>query len=103
MKRLILAPYLLLLTGLVAVPVHGQAQGEPEATNLATKLTEEGATRFNTCDAKAMAASYTDDAKLFLQSKNKDGASVKEYDGREEIERLYADVFKDRESTRSKN
>ena len=66
-----------------------------EAMKLARKLTEEGAATFSKADAKAMAAYYTEDAIVFLQSKGDDGHSVKEYDGRAEIERLYADLFKE--------
>jgi ketosteroid isomerase-like protein len=74
-----------------------------EAMKLATKLTDEGAATFSKADAKAMAAYYTDDAIVFLQSKNDEGHSVKQYDGRAEIEGLYADLFKERETIRAKN
>ena len=60
-------------------------------------------TTFNTANAKAMAAYYTDDAKVFLESKDDNGISVKEYNGREEIEKLYADLFKDPGTIQSKN
>ncbi len=55
---------------------------------LARKLTEEGATTFNTANAKAMAAYYTEDAKIFFETKNDSGVSVKEYNGRDEIEKV---------------
>ena len=66
---------------------------------LARKLTEEGAATFSKADAKAMAAYYTEDAIIFLQSKNDEGAQVKEYDGKAEIERAYADIFKEEHGT----
>jgi hypothetical protein len=101
MKCLITTISTLWLGILLAVPAFGQ--DADEAMKLARKLTEEGAATFNTVNAKAMAAYYTDDARIFLQSKDQNGVSVKEYDGREEIERLYADLFKDRTTIQSKN
>ncbi len=81
----------------------GQERGADEAMNLARKLTEEGAATFSMADAKAMAAYYTEDALVFLQGKNDAGYSVKQYDGRAEIERLYADFFKEPATIRAKN
>jgi len=101
MKRLIVTVSALLLGGLVGAPVSGQ--GPDEAMQLAKKLTEKGATTFNTADAKAMAAYYTQDAKVFLESKNENGLSVKEYNGRDEIEGLYKDLFKNSGTIQSKN
>ena len=49
-------------------PAPGQDQGADEALKLAKKLTEEGAATFNKADAKAMAAYYTADAKVFFQT-----------------------------------
>jgi ketosteroid isomerase-like protein len=101
-KRMISA---LAIVGGVLLAARSSAQDPPadEATKLATKLTEEGAATFSKADAKAMAAYYTEDAIVFMQSKNDDGHSVKEYDGRAEIERLYADLFKEPETIRAKN
>ena len=70
---------------------------------LARKLTEEGAATFAKCDARAMAAYYTESAIVFLQSKGDEGHSVKEYDGRAEIEGLYADLFKEQKTMQSRN
>jgi ketosteroid isomerase-like protein len=81
----------------------GQDQGADEAMKLARKLTDEGAATFSKADAKAMAAYYTENAIVFLQGKGDDGYSVKEYDGRAEIERLYADFFKEPGTIRAKN
>ncbi len=81
----------------------GQNQGADEALKLAGKLTEEGATTFNTADAKAMAAYYTDNAKVFFQTREEGEISVKVYDGRAEIEKLYADLFKDPSQVHGKN
>ena len=101
MKRLIVTVSALLLGVLVGVPVSGQ--DPDEAMQLAKKLTEEGAATFNTANAKAMAACYTHDAKVFLESKNESGLAVKEYNGREEIEGLYKDLFKHPGTIQSKN
>jgi hypothetical protein len=103
MKRFTTTLVALLLGALLVVPILGQDQGSDEATKLAKKLTEEGAATFNTCNAKAMAAYYTEDAKIYLQSKDQNGVSVKEYDGREEIQGLYADLFKDPAKVKAKN
>jgi ketosteroid isomerase-like protein len=103
MKRLATTITAVLLGTSLVVAVSGQEQGPDEATKLAKKLTEDGAATFNTANAKAMAAYYTDDAKIFLQTKDQNGVTVKEYDGREEIERAYADLFKDPATIQSKN
>ena len=109
MKRVMVASleFLFVFVGFVlfvffdSVPAKGQ--NVDDATELAKKLTEEGAATFNTASAKAMAEYYTDDAKVFLESKNDSGISVKEYDGREEIEKFYADLFKNPATIQSKN
>ena len=66
---------------------------------LARKLTEEGAATFSKADAKAMVAYYTENAIVFAQGKNDEGHTVKEYDGKAEIERAYADFFKGQNGT----
>jgi hypothetical protein len=92
------------LAALFVLPVQSQEPGADEAVNLAKKLTEEGAATFNTANAKAMAAYYTEKAIVFLQTKDENGGlSVKEYDGRGEIERFYADIFKDPGTIQAKN
>jgi hypothetical protein len=83
--------------------VSASAQNVDEAMQLAKKLTDEGATTFNTANPKAMAAYYTEEAKVFLESKDDNGLSVKEYNGRNEIEKLYADLFKNPGTIQSKN
>jgi len=104
------APKLLIVTmamiaGLLAGGrCPGQDRPADEALKLATKLTDEGAATFSKGDAKAMAASYAEDALLFVQGKSDGGDhSVKEYDGRAEIERFYADYFKEPRTIRAKN
>ena len=92
----------------VGLPAAARALGQDtpadEAMKLATKLADEGAATFSKADAASMAAYYTEDAMIFLQTRNDDGRSVKEYDGRAEFERLYADLFKHEQgSIRAKN
>jgi ketosteroid isomerase-like protein len=88
---------------LTSSQTFGQDAPADEAMTLARKLTEEGAATYSKGDAKAMAAYYTQNAIVFLQGKNDDGHSVKEYDGRTEIEGLYADLFKDHKTMQSRN
>ena len=84
--------------GLMLSPARAQEPGD-EAMKLARKLTEEGAATFGKADAKAMVAYYTENAIVFVQGKNDEGHSVKEYDGKAEIERAYADFFKGQQGT----
>jgi ketosteroid isomerase-like protein len=80
-----------------------QDPGNDDALKVAKKLTEEGAATFSTSNAKAMAAYYVEDARLFLQSKEENEISEKEYTGRDEIEKFYADLFKDPKTIQAKN
>jgi len=81
------------------------ARAEDEATKLAVKLTTAGAATFDTKDAKAMAAYYTDDAQVLVVSKEKDTGAIKTEAkrGRGEIEDFYRELFKDAGTIRSKN
>lgn len=89
--------------GLTSARTSGQDAPADEAMTLARKLTEEGAATYSKCDARAMAAYYTEKAIVFLQGKNDEGHSVKEYDGRAEIEGFYADLFKDKKTMQARN
>jgi ketosteroid isomerase-like protein len=91
----------LVLVGVLLTGARSPGEDQPadEAMKLAKKLTDEGAATFSKADAKAMAAYYTENAIVFMQNKNDEGHSVKEYDGRTEIERLYADLFKEEHGT----
>ncbi|MGP0062498.1 MAG: SgcJ/EcaC family oxidoreductase [Isosphaeraceae bacterium] len=92
-----------LLCACLIHPGQAQDQENEEAMTLARKLTEEGAKTFNTADAKAMAAYYVEDARMYLQSKENDEDSEKEYSGRAEIEKFYADIFKNPGTIQAKN
>ena len=74
-----------------------------EAKALAVKLTEQGAATFDTFNAKAMADSYLDDAEIALTTREEGGFKVQTYKGKAEIEKGYADLFKNPETVKSKN
>jgi ketosteroid isomerase-like protein len=74
-----------------------------EAMAIATKITEEGAAKFDTMDAKAMAAYYLEDAEITLVTKSETALKTQTYSGRADIEKLYADLFKKPETIKSKN
>ncbi len=87
------------------LPITVRAE-EKDAKTLAQAILDKGSALFDTRDAAAMAATYTEDAQLLWI--DKDGStgeikiSVKK--DRAEIESLYRDLFKDaKEKTTSKN
>jgi hypothetical protein len=90
---------------LITVPALARAD-EKDAKMVAQGVLDKGSALFDTRDAAAMAATYTEDAQLLWI--DKDGStgeiklSVKK--DRSEIESLYRDLFKDaKEKTTSKN
>lgn len=88
---------------LVLLLAHGGGDNE-DAVKLATSLLTQGASTFDTKDAAAMAASYTDDAEVHLFGRKEgDGIEIKVYRGKEEIRGLYADLFKDPKPIHAKN
>lgn len=97
MKRVAIVAAVALVAGL---PARAQ-----EAMQLAERLTAEGAATFDTKDAKAMAAFYTEDAKVTLISRDQGSSSIqaKVYEGKAAIEGLYRDLFKGDRAIRSKN
>jgi hypothetical protein len=74
-----------------------------EAMQLATKLTAVGAATYDSHDAAAMAAYYTAHARVKMVSKDEEGYKVTLYNGRAEIEKLYAGLFKNDHPTHAKN
>jgi ketosteroid isomerase-like protein len=99
MTRLAILPALLCL----ALPVQAQ---EKDAKALAQEILDKGAALFDMHDAKVMAATYTDDARIFWVDRESATSpirvSVKE--GRDQVEAFYRDLFKDsKEKTTSKN
>ncbi|MGO9469508.1 MAG: hypothetical protein ACLQVF_35795 [Isosphaeraceae bacterium] len=96
---------LAIFTLLIALPMGAKAQ-EEKAKDVAQDLLNKGSALFDTHDAAAMAATYTEDAQLFWLQKDNDTGEVKvtNKSGRAEIETLYRDIFKDPgEKTTSKN
>lgn len=79
---------------------------DKDAKTLAQDVLEKGAALFDKRDAAAMAATYTEDAQLewFEKDSATGGIKIDVKKGREEIELLYRDFFKDaKEATTSKN
>jgi hypothetical protein len=89
----------------LAAGVTASAQ-EKDARKLAQEILDKGATLFDTHDATAMAATYTDDAELELIDKDSSSGEVKINlkKDRPEIEDFYRELFKDaKEKTTSRN
>src|SRR5271157_5818056 len=79
---------------------------DTDAKTVAQGLLDKGAALFDKRDAAAMAATYTEDAQLEWVDKDSaaGGIKIETRKGREEIEALYRDFFKDqKEATTSKN
>ena len=79
---------------------------DQDAKTLAQSILDKGAASFDKHDAAAMAATYTEDAQLEWIEKDSASGAIKidTKKGREEIEALYRDLFKDsKEATTSKN
>jgi ketosteroid isomerase-like protein len=79
---------------------------DPDAKQLAQDILTKGAALFDSRDAAAIAATYTDDAEVTLVIKDKDSGKYKTEvtRGRSAIERGYRDIFKDRKAgTTSRN
>jgi hypothetical protein len=87
------------------VPITLRAE-ENNAKTVAQDVLDKGSALFDTRDAAAMAATYTEDAQLLWI--DKDGSTgefkINAKKDRSEIESLYRDLFKDaKEKTTSKN
>lgn len=96
-----------LLAVAVTLTLSLAARGEDQdAKSLAQTILDKGAALFDKRDAAAMAATYTDDAQLEWIEKDSTAGGIKidVKKGREEIEAIYHDLFKDaKEATTSKN
>jgi hypothetical protein len=89
----------------VGIGLTGKAD-EKDAKALAQQILDKGAALFDTRDATAMAATYTEDAQIDWIEKDQSTGEIqfKVKKGRSEIESLYRDLFKDaKEQTTSKN
>ena len=90
---------------IVGLPLDARARDD-DAKTVAQGILDKGATLFDKRDAAAMAATYTEDAQLEWIEKDSasDGIKIDVKKGREEIETVYRDLFKDaKEPTTSKN
>jgi hypothetical protein len=79
---------------------------DDDAKTVAQGILDKGAALFDKRDAAAMAATYTEDAQLEWIEKDSASGGIKidVKKGREEIETVYHDLFKDaKEATTSKN
>jgi hypothetical protein len=87
------------------VPFSLRAQ-DKDAKTVAQEVLDKGSALFDTRDAVAMAATYTEDAELLWIDKDSTTGEIKVSvkKDRTEIESLYRDLFKDaKEQTTSKN
>ena len=87
------------------IPVAVLAQ-EKDAKTVAQDVLDKGSALFDTRDAAAMAATYTEDAQLLWVDKDNSTSEIKVSvkKDRSEIESLYRDLFKDAtEKPTSKN
>lgn len=93
-----------ILALMVVFPYTVMAQ-EKDAKSLAQEILDKGSALFDTRDAAAMAATYTEDAQLLWVDKDSSTGEIKvSVKDRAEIESLYRDIFKDaKEKTTSKN
>ena len=94
-----------ILTLVLVFPMTVQAD-DPDAKSVAQAVLDKGAALFDTRDAAAMAATYTEDAQLLWIDKDSSTGEIKisVKKDRAEIESLYHDLFKDaKEKTTSKN
>jgi hypothetical protein len=78
---------------------------EKDAKTLAQEILDKGSALFDTRDAAAMVATYTEDAQLLWVDKDSSTGEIKvSVKNRAEIESLYRDIYKDaKEKTTSKN
>jgi hypothetical protein len=88
-----------------ALPLTASAD-DKDAKTVAQEVLDKGSALFDTRDATAMAATYTEDAQLLWFDKDNSTGEIKVSvkKDRAEIESLYRDLFKDaKEKTTSKN
>lgn len=73
------------------------SRAQDEARAIAEKVTSEGADLFDARDARALAETYTDDATVFLVTRDQSTgrAKVDTKQGRQAIQSLYEDMFRD--------
>lgn len=88
---------------LALAPVAARADDDAKA--IAVKATAAGAALFDARDAKGLAATYADDARIEVYSKDKDSSALKVEPkvGRAEIQAYYEEIFKTLSTLHAKN
>ena len=88
--------FALLALGLALVPAARGDDKADDAKGIALKVTAAGAALFDVRDAKGLALTYTDDARLDMYQKESDGGPLKVENrtGRAEIQGYYEELFK---------
>ena len=81
------------------------SEGDEKAKALATELLTKGAALYDTYNASAMAATYTDNSEIHLVLRDQSTGKYATQDsrGRTAIEKLYHDLFEGKSNTKSKN
>ena len=81
------------------------ARAEDDAKAVAVKTTAAGAALFDARDAKGLAATYTDDARIDIYSKEQNSAALKIETkvGRAEIQAYYEELFKNSAAIHAKS
>ena len=98
--------FAILVLALSLPSVASAADAATEAKTLAQDILTKGAALFDTRDAAAMAATYTEEAEFTLIARDKDTGKFKteKANGRTAMERYYQDFFKNRKpDTTSRN
>ena len=97
---------MLSIAAAVGLTVRAQAQAPSnEAKEIAVKVTTAGAAMFDARDAKGLAMTYTEDARLEIYSRDKDTGELKVESrvGRGEIQSYYEDHFKSSDAIHARN
>ena len=90
----------LVVAGLALVALTVAAAPDEDAKQVAVKVTTAGAALFDARDAKGLALTYAEDARLEIIIKDKDSGELKTETkvGRAEIEAYYQELFQVRTS-----
>lgn len=106
-RRLSISSVLVLaLCGFNLAPaIATAAAGDEKAQTLATELLTKGAALYDTYNASAMAATYTENAEVHLVLRDQGTGKYNSQDtrGHTAIEKLYHDLFEGKSNTKSKN
>ena len=89
----------------LALALAPAARAEDDAKAIAVKVTAAGAAMFDARDAKGLAGTYVDDARLDVFSRPKDATTLKVETkvGRAEIQAYYEELFKNNDPVHAKS